>query len=421
MDCSAVTRTANSVQLGTAVAGVRWTSELASKVHPWVREPQALGTSREKLLVALRRALPETAEELRADPELAEGLRYARSKYYKGATASFHPAGEAVAGIAAATHSGREDCATVVDLWIEDGGLVGALDAALAARHLIPHMTSIKPGSAVTVTKGHTLSGWLDNGDTRRVRRLRERLCAADDASYAEARRHANSLWKRETQPGRCALSYLFPAEAGWAAEEAARKPAPLNDNLAGDAWLVAYRERIARSLLLCSLESADLVVEVAEENEAEHVFLMDGGALTLVARHGDGVLPLFARFRDLPSTTASPRELRPWIEALEPLHSQGAAEFALACVGRTREATTAAKEYLLAHGESAVSVLVDALAGRRHNAAFVRSVLEDLAENPDVKDAVKQHAARLPEAEVRRYGLRPLLTPNARQKTGKM
>jgi hypothetical protein len=49
-----------------------------------------------------------------------------------------------------------------------------------------------------------------------------------------------------------------------------------------------------------------------------------------------------------------------------------------LACVGRTREATEAAKEYFRAHGESSVPALMDALASRR-TAAFARGVLVDL------------------------------------------
>lgn len=125
----------------------------------------------------------------------------------------------------------------LVELWLERESPAFAVEALARSTNL----ELVTAGEALWLEPRRGGSHPFDFREIPEIwRHLRRHLAAADEPAYAEARARAETLRRTASGRVRCALAYLFPAEADWANEDAREIAAKRLDAEGRDSWLLA-------------------------------------------------------------------------------------------------------------------------------------------------------------------------------------
>jgi hypothetical protein len=320
---------------------------MPSAAHPVDRAPGVGSFDRAKVFARVQAAWKTRPALAAAEPELEAACAYAAAKYRDGRDVAWSVVGEAVA----AAHVGSDD---IVELWLAEGGARAALDALVAERSIDLWRTS----TAHTVARQGPASSYVGGGSPGSWRALRAYLCVATPGEYDAMLAHVGELRRASGLSLCCALSYLFPLRQEWSMDDARRAlkpPPPVPPSAA---------------LLFGSLTDVDLLIRLIEASKRPqldglsvwgvHRALVDGrmgASLGRIPERADEVLAALFTLRDMPR------------EAIAHLHpaAPSATTRVMARLVGDAQADGAARAFLEAHPEDAMTVLADELAhGRR-------------------------------------------------------
>lgn len=300
----------------------------------WSRSPREEHVDRE----ALREVVAEQLDRALAtsgDAAIAKTAQAAVRKYVDRVDA---PWDVQVASLAVLLVSARSDV-RLVDLFVAEAGLVGALDALAAASPLVLGWDErLRDDGIGPATGKYGALPDLDRGLPGPWHRLRELVLGASDDAYRTARAQAERLQRGASLPLRCGIAYAFPDEPAWA------KAALGKHDATGEVPQCL-------TLLLPSLDRPELAARVADTTLDFACPFYDGRVAMVIERFGVAALPFARRLFVKRSGRSVVVAALVRIDALE------VAEALLAVIsdGAVKEPITS---YLRAHPELAMRAL---------------------------------------------------------------
>jgi hypothetical protein len=245
----------------------------------------------------------------------------------------------------------------LIDLFIAEAGLAGAIDALVAS---VGYGRYEWRGEADQI-QVHNPDGPGVYWTSSLASVLRARLLAAPEAEYSVGRDHARALRSKAPLSTRCLLAFLFPAEPSWAADELAR--------------LGADKDPPGMVLLLVpSLDSPAQIEHLANTHLDFTAALADGRVAMAIRRFGLASLP-FARRLFVKRTARAGV-----VDALVHLEAPEVAALLLTVFGdiAARPAVTA---YLRAHPALALPALTRASVSKKENATLMAPLLASIVD----------------------------------------